>query len=73
MVFWEITFFVFGLWSVVPNFICSAEDYTFKKCMVSFLGSIAIIQEMIGQVLKLHPDITAFHIGADEVSEFVVY
>lgn len=30
-------------------------------------GSIAIIQEMIGQVLKLHPDITAFHIGADEV------
>lgn len=30
-------------------------------------GSLAIIQEMIDQVLKLHPDITAFHIGADEV------
>jgi len=33
---------------------------------------MTVIKEMIDQVIRAHPDITWFHIGADEVCSTVV-
>ena len=37
-----------------------------------FTGSMAVVKEMIDQLVLAHPHIRFFHIGADEVNEYVV-